>query len=728
MSEKASNPTNNYTVPSVSITTAHTGASSKANVLGMRAMQERAYAKRGEQYLLIKSPPASGKSRALMFIALDKLHNQGLRQAIVVVPERSIGGSFADEPLTQFGFYWDWQVAPHWNLCNAPGIDEPRVAKSKVDAVRMFLSSTEKVLVCTHATFRFAVEELGFEAFDNRLIAIDEFHHVSSNPDNKLGSQLGGFIVRDKVHVVAMTGSYFRGDSEAVLGPTDEAKFETVTYTYYEQLNGYRWLKSLDIGYFFYTGRYVDAVAKVLDPALKTIVHIPNVNARESLKDKEREVNDIMNALGESKDSWKGVDPATGFHLIQAKDGRTLRVADLVDDGDPAKRSRVLSALKDPAQKNNRDHVDIIIALGMAKEGFDWIWCEHALTIGYRSSLTEIVQIIGRATRYAEGKERSRFTNLIAEPAADQAAVAEAVNDMLKAISASLLMEQVLAPRYEFTPKNNGKKDGFDYGVEGYKEDGRNIGINHETGQFHIEINGLAAPQSPEATRICREDLNEVVTNFLQDKTALERGLFDKENTLPEELTQLRMGKIVRERYPELSEADHEAIRQHAVAAMNITQQAKLALAQGDANGGETAQGSTALLNGVRKFVNVRDLDIDLIDRINPFEAAYAVLAIAMDEKSLRQVQTSIAAKKISIPEDEARDLARRALQFKNERGRLPDINSADLWEKRMAEGVAALARFRAQTKAAEALSGQRVLPTPRETPPMPRVGSPKPQ
>jgi len=664
----------------------------------MRTMQERAYTKRGEQYLLIKSPPASGKSRALMFIALDKLHNQGLQQAIVVVPERSIGGSFADEPLSQHGFYWDWQVAPQWNLCNAPGIDEPRVAKSKVDAVRAFLNSSDKVLVCTHATFRFAVEELGIDAFDNRLIAIDEFHHVSANPDNKLGSQLSAFINRDKVHLVAMTGSYFRGDSEAVLAPSEENKFETVTYTYYEQLNGYRWLKSLDIGYFFYTGRYVDAVAKVLDPALKTIVHIPNVNARESLKDKEREVNEIMSALGD----WQGVDPTTGFHLIKAKDGRTLKVADLVDDSDPGKRPKVLGALKDPAQKNNRDNVDVIIALGMAKEGFDWIWCEHALTIGYRSSLTEIVQIIGRATRDAEGKERSRFTNLIAEPMADQAAVAEAVNDMLKAISASLLMEQVLAPRYEFTPKDTGPKEGFNYGPEGYQPGGTNLGVNETTGQFHVEINGLTTPQSTEATRICKEDLNEVVTSFLQDKTVLERGLFDKENTLPEELTQLRMGKIVRERYPDLSDVDQEAIRQHAIAAMNITQQAKLALAQADANGSDNVQGSTALLDGVRKFVNVRELDIDLIDRINPFDAAYAVLAKAMDEKSLRQVQASIAAKKVSIPEDEARELAKRALQFKNERGRLPDINSADAWEKRMAEGVAALARYRAQAKAAQ--------------------------
>lgn len=533
MSERIGNPTNAYIVPSVSITTAHTGASSKANELGMRTMQERAYAKRGEQYLLIKSPPASGKSRALMFIALDKLNNQGLQQAIVVVPERSIGSSFADEPLSQFGFYWDWQVAPQWNLCNSPGVDEPRVAKSKVDAVRKFLESTDKLLICTHATFRFAVEALGVQAFDNRLIAVDEFHHVSINPDNVLGNQLGEFIARDKVHMVAMTGSYFRGDSEAVLAPADEARFETVTYTYYEQLNGYKWLKSLDIGYFFYTGRYVDAITKVLAPALKTIVHIPNVNARESLKDKEREVNEIMHGLGE----WKGVDPATGFHLVKAHDGRILKVADLVDDTDLAMRSSVLAALKDPTQKNNRDHVDVIIALGMAKEGFDWIWCEHALTIGYRSSLTEIVQIIGRATRDAEGKERSRFTNLIAEPAAEQAAVAEAVNDMLKAISASLLMEQVLAPRYEFTPKNSGPMAGFDYGDEGYQDGGHNLGVNTDTGQIHVEINGLAAPQSTEATRICKEDLNEVVTSFLQEKAVLERGLFDQENTLPEELT-----------------------------------------------------------------------------------------------------------------------------------------------------------------------------------------------
>jgi hypothetical protein len=697
----ADNPANKKTIPSVSIATARTGASSKSNALGMRQMQERAYARRGEQYLLLKSPPASGKSRALMFIALDKLHNQGLKQAIIVVPERSIGNSFANEKLSAHGFWADWTVAPQWNLCNAPGVDEPRVAQSKVKALGEFLASDDKVLVCTHATFRFAVDELGVEAFDGRLIAIDEFHHVSSNPDNRLGSQLGQFIARDKAHIVAMTGSYFRGDAEAVLSPQDEARFVTVTYTYYEQLNGYEHLKSLDIGYFFYTGRYLDAIMQVLDPSLKTIVHIPNVNSRESLKDKHKEVEEIMDALGE----WQGVDPATGFHLIQLPlGGRIIKVADLVDDGDATKRSKVLAALKDPAQRNNRDHVDIIVALGMAKEGFDWIWCEHALTIGYRSSLTEIVQIIGRATRDAPGKERTRFTNLIAEPDAAEAAVVDAINDTLKAIAASLLMEQVLAPRFEFTPKNAGAREGFDYGPTGYAEGARNVGFNGESGQFHFEIKGLMEPVSPEASRVCREDLNEVITAFVQNKTALERGLFDRENTVPQELTQLSMGKIVRERYPEMSEADQEAIRQHAVAALNVTQQARQ-LASQAAIGGDGERGTAAnmdLIFGVRKFaMDVRDLDIDLIDSINPFDAAYAVLAKAMDEKTLRQVQANIEGKRVSIPYDEARGLAHRALQFKRERGRVPDINSQDAWEKRMAEGVAAFARYKAQQQAA---------------------------
>ena len=669
-------------IDTISMNYAGNGNSVKSNELGMRAMQERAYEKRGEQYLLIKSPPASGKSRALMFIALDKLANQGIKKAIIAVPEKSIGASFHDEPLSQYGFWADWKVEPKWNLCDAPGEDG-----GKVKSVKAFIESDDDVLVCTHATFRFAVDNYGIDIFDDCLIAIDEFHHVSANPDNKLGDHLSQIITRDKTNIVAMTGSYFRGDAVPVLHPDDEGKFETVTYTYYEQLNGYTHLKRLDIGYYFYSGAYVDDILKVLDPTEKTIIHIPSVNSRESTKDKIKEVENILEELGE----WQGRDPETGFQLVKTKDGRMLRVADLVDDG--PERSQVADSLKDSNMKVDRDYVDIIIALGMAKEGFDWIWCEHALTVGYRASLTEVVQIIGRATRDAKGKSKARFTNLISEPDAAEDAVREAVNDTLKAISASLLMEQVLAPRFNFTPKNKDSQptEGYDYGEEGYNPDTNNVGYNDDTGQLQIEISGLVEPVSAEGKRICQEDINDVVAAFVQDPQTAEQGMF-REDTPPEELTIVKMGRIVAEKYPGLEEEDQEAIRQRAVAAINIVQQAKAHIQKDKDDDAPTP--NTALIDGVRKLaMDVRDLDIDLIDSINPFGNAYAIMGKTVSEESLRDIAAYITGKKVHMTRDEAQMLAKRALQFKRENGRLPSITSNDPWEKRMAEGVEFLRR-----------------------------------
>jgi hypothetical protein len=153
------------------------------------------------------------------------------------------------------------------------------------------------------------------------------------------------------------------------------------------------------------------------------------------------------------------------------------------------------------------------------------------------------------------------------------------------------------------------------------------------------------------------------------------------------------MGKIIKDKYPELDEEDRETVRQHAVAALNLTQEAKK-IATGGGRGEESA--NTAFVDGVRQFaMDVRELDIDLIDRINPFGEAYAILAKSMREESLKQVEAAIAAKRTSLTPEEAKELAVRAVRFKKDRGRLPSITSADAWEKRMAEGAAAFVRFK---------------------------------
>lgn len=214
----------------VAVTYAQNMSSVNTNELGMREMQQRVYAARGAQYLLVKAPPASGKSRALMFVALDKLYNQGIKKVIVAVPERSIGASFKTTNLSDYGFFANWEVKDKNNLCTPGG------EASKTTALINFLQDpAETVLVCTHATLRFAFEKLAPADFNDCLIAIDEFHHVSANLDaNRLGAVLSEIMKKSTAHIVAMTGSYFRGDSVPVLAPADEAKFIPVTFNYYD--------------------------------------------------------------------------------------------------------------------------------------------------------------------------------------------------------------------------------------------------------------------------------------------------------------------------------------------------------------------------------------------------------------------------------------------------------------------------------------------------------------
>ena len=415
-----------------------TGKSSAVNELGMRDMQAKAYEARNKRFLLIKAPPASGKSRALMFIALDKLAHQGMKRVVVAVPEKSIGRSFKNTKLMPYGFFADWTVAPYFNLT-----DVSNEKDKKMRFIEFFRQKSAKVLVCAHATLRNAMKEVDDEEFNDTLLAIDEFHHTSADANSNLGDVVRRVMNNSTGHIVAMTGSYFRGDGIPVLRAEDEARFYPVTYNYYEQLNGYKFLKNLVLGYHFYHGSYLDHLAEVLDTTKKTIIHIPSVNSRASTGlSKYTETSEIIKIIGEIV--FK--DYNNGIYTVKTADGRLLKVADLVEDSSK-ERNLVQGYLQ---KMKKRDDMDIIIALGTAKEGFDWQWCEMCLTIGVRGSLTEVIQIIGRCTRDCEGKDTARFVNMIAMPDAEQADVKVAVNDFLNAITASLLMEPVMAPSWNF--------------------------------------------------------------------------------------------------------------------------------------------------------------------------------------------------------------------------------------------------------------------------------------
>jgi hypothetical protein len=622
----------------VEVTYAQTGESTSTNNMGMRPMQARAFDARNSQYLLIKAPPASGKSRALMFIALDKLYNQSVKKAIVAVPEKSIGGSFDSESLTEHGFFADWTIDDRNNLCTPGGVP------AKTKAFIRFLKGDDKILVCTHSTLRSAYPQLEDTAFNDVLLAIDEFHHVSADGVNVLGDVLKSVMTSSNAHIVAMTGSYFRGDSVPVLLPEDESKFSKVTFNYYEQLNGYTYLKSLGIGYHFYQGRYTVAIAEVLDTNKKTIIHIPSINSNESTKDKYDEVNAIYDAIGVHQYQ----DKETGVHYVNRhSDGKTIKVADLVWDH-AEDRNKVQEYLR---KIKSVDDMDIIIALGMAKEGFDWAYCEHALTIGYRGSLTEIIQIIGRCTRDSANKNHAQFTNLIAQPDAENEDVKIAVNNMLKAITCSLLMEQVLAPSFKFKTK--------------LPDD---VGA---TPPGTMKVGGFKEPSTKRTKDIIESDLADLKAAILQDDKiiAASAGKID-----PEVVNNILIPKIIQVKYPDLTETEIEEVRQHVVVD-SVVSTAEL-----------KQEGDKKFIRMADKFINIDDLHIDLIDTVNPFQKAFEILSKSVTVNVLKLIQEAIESTRISFSPEEAMLLWPKIKTFIAEKGREPDLNAHDMMERRLAE------------------------------------------
>jgi superfamily II DNA or RNA helicase len=618
-----------------------TGKSTSTNTMGMREMQSRAFEARDAKYLLLKAPPASGKSRALMFLALDKMINQGIKKVIVAVPERSIGSSFSQTDLMKDGFFANWEPNDNYNLCT-PGDDG---SSSKVQTFHNFMDSNEKILICTHATLRFACDTLDETKLNDTLLAIDEFHHVSADVNNRLGELLKVIMNKSTAHIIAMTGSYFRGDSVPILTPENEAKFTKVTYNYYEQLNGYNYLKSLGIGYHFYTGKYTEAILDVLDTDLKTIVHIPNVNSGESTKDKHNEVDFIIDAIGRvlRQDSETGV-----IFVERHTDKKIIKIADLVEDT-PRERDKIVNYLRNISSV---DDMDLIIALGMAKEGFDWPYCEHALTVGYRGSLTEIIQIIGRCTRDSNNKVHAQFTNLIAQPEAIQDDVKKATNDMLKAITASLLMEQVLAPNFKFKTKLDNDDDAE---------------------QGTIKVRGFKEPSSKRVKDIIEADLNDLKATILQDDNMLKTmsGTIDAEV-----INRVLIPKIIKIKYPELTEDEVEEIRQYVVVDSVV-------------KSGEIKEvGDQRFIRLADKFINIDDIHIDLIDAVNPFQKAYEILSKSVTTKVLKVIQDTIEATRIKMDFEEAKILWPKIVEFKKLHDKEPSLNANDPLERRMAECI----------------------------------------
>jgi superfamily II DNA or RNA helicase len=168
-------------------------------------------------------------------------------------------------------------------------------------------------------------------------------------------------------------------------------------------------------------------------------------------------------------------------------------------------------------------------------EGFDAPITKGVCFMSLPSSNTTLIQIIGRATRDSNNKIHAQFTNLIAQPDAQDDDVKLSVNNMLKAITASLLMEQVLAPNFKFKLK----EDNDDPSTRSEQND------DDKT----IKIRGFKLPTSQRAKDIIDTDLNDLKAKLLQNPQMLKAM---PGNIEPEVINTVLIPKIIREIYASL--------------------------------------------------------------------------------------------------------------------------------------------------------------------------------
>mgnify|MGYP002720760897 FL=1 len=331
----------------------------------------------------------------------------------------------------------------------------------------------------------------------------------------------------------------------------------------------------------------------------------------------------------------------------------------MVNEESREKVTSYLSNISDDIE--DLDKLDIIIALGMAKEGFDWPFAEYALTIGYRNSLTEVIQIIGRVTRDSPNKNHAQFTNLIAQPDAQDDEVMYAVNSIMKAISASLLMEQVLAPVYKFKPKDEKK----------YSSDNE------------LSIQGLNPSNTTERTKkIIEDDMSDLKSSILQSQ--------DIQNVIvsgsdAKTINKTLIPRVIIERYPELTTEELETVRQHAVADINVSAGSKTS----------SEDGNREIIKMADRFINIDELNIDLIDSVNPFQRAYEMISRDINASTLQFVQDYISSKKYEFTQEQLIDAYQRAKQFRSENGHNPDRNSKDEGERYLAFALLRLAEIK---------------------------------
>ena len=448
-----------------------------------REMQvESITALKDAKYPMWQAPTGCGKSKAITAVASLQQKNHGIRHTIILTPQTIQGKSYNDNTMWVQGIgKVEWVVSPMDRLTSPTTSD-----LVKREQLIEFLRSGRKNLVCTYSTFILAYKSLSeaerFELLSDGFICVDECHHLafSRNGQRAEFNELGRIVdeVIEKIptcRVGMATATFCRGDLGAILKPETFAKFTNYDYAYDRYFAQMEHLESFEFKFIPYRrkrGKYQPA--KIISDMFnewnaKTIIYVPNVNSSCS-HGKHHEVQKILEGLGKDKNGkFDYPEDENGVIQVARKNGKKLRVINLVEEnGRDAKKAYIddIRSNKDPVvRQENKDKLDVIIALGMFKEGADWEFAERSFIIGYRGSLVELVQITGRLFRDVPGKKHVQVVHLIeATLGTEKSEFHGDLNKMMIAVFGVMLMENIFDPirlESERVIGKNGRKDGY---------------------------------------------------------------------------------------------------------------------------------------------------------------------------------------------------------------------------------------------------------------------------
>ena len=504
-------------------------ATLKGEFYGPRNWQKKAFRKLYKKmFAIINAPMGSGKSWLMCLLAAYKLQKDPNLRCIIAVPQTIIASGFEEAnllmPRTNKELRW---FAQH-NMC----METP--SEGTIKTVIKFLEGPygffqDRILLCTHATiiavYKRLKETKQLKLLHNLVCWIDEAHHlknalVEGLEDATISNGIGelvNYLTRygKNVHLGLATASFFRGDRLSLLTPKMEEKFTRFNLPYDDYLESMKYLRSFNFDFLLSGPDFIKGIRTLLKTRIgKDIIYIPPPNSRCALGCKYETCDQIIEAYRKVF-GGKRIDRDDGVTILRRKDGKELKILDLVQEELRKDKKAFVGKIKD------KDDLDVVIALGMFKEGANWIWADRAIIVGARASLLDEFQMIGRLFRDAKGKKNVEVVQLLpfSLDQTNSEKFRENLNNYLKAIYASLILENIFNPVKIQVPEGKKKKTGslpesVDWLSELLPDDAAKLSLIEEVSNALMSIIDTPSIESVDLWEEYNSVLPEILENY----------------------------------------------------------------------------------------------------------------------------------------------------------------------------------------------------------------------